>query len=248
MQHRLWRRHPCRWVHLWLRLHLRHRWVRVAHNDIDVCLGLLLQNLQRLVIQSAVLLNADRLLLIPPDLHNPALAHQRVLEGGVGGDKTVVVAVEDVVAIVGCLLRSLDVLGTLRHKLDHVLGVEKDAHQAGHHGAHRIAHLHRYHLAAPILLVTKQVATVILRTLGSDRAQVGVDVAYSVRDLLDNDALELVSVHCLHRLVIGVGLGFNHFGGPFLFLSTSCKASTALGVRTNSSCGNSKLCPRSLKQ
>ena len=184
-------------------MQLAHHLVRVGVHHHHISL-LLHQNLQRLVIQARVLLDANSLILLPPALHNPALPHQTVLEGGVGGQETVVVAVEDEVAVVGGLLGIGNVLWPCWHKLNCVLGAEEDTHQAGHHGANGVSHLHSHHLAAPIFLGAKQVTPVVLGALGSDGTQVGVDVADCICQLHADDALQFVKVHDLNGLGVGV--------------------------------------------
>ena len=154
--------HASRWID-----HRHCTWLWIAHHDLD--LGIFLhQDLQGLVIQARILLNLDLFDLIPPVLGDAALAHQRVLEQRIGGHETVVVVGEDVVRIVGGLLRTSHVFWTARHVLDNILTREKHFHQAWQHGTDGVSHLHRHHLGAPIFFISKGVTAVVLSPLGAD--------------------------------------------------------------------------------
>ena len=118
-------------VNHWLHLHCVL--VRVGHDNLCLCLWLLHQNLQGLVVQPRIFLNADRLGFLNPRLHNPALTHQRVLEGRVRNHEAVVVVLEHIVTVVGGLLRVLHILWTARRELDNILGTEEHTHQAWQH-------------------------------------------------------------------------------------------------------------------
>ena len=218
-----------------LRVHLVNRLlgdgrVRVGHNNLD--LGIFLgQYLQGLVIQARILLNSDLFFLFPPVLGNAAFPDQCVFEDRISGHKPVVVRVEDQVCIVGGLLRAHLILWAARHVLDRVLSAEKHPHEAWHHGADSVSHLHGNDLGAPLFLIAKGVTTVILGPLGPDGTQVGVDVADSVLEVRGDDALQLAVIHGLCRHDVGADIEVvDHIG---TFFKTTYIDSTALGVRSN---------------
>ena len=166
MQHGLRWHISGHWVHLH---HVHgHGWVWIADHDLDLC-TLLHQHLHGLVIEAGIVVNLDLFSFIPPVFCNAALTHQRVFEQRIGGHETVVVVAENVVCVVGRLLSAGNVLRSTRHILNDILTAEKYFHQTWQHGADGVAHLHRNHLRAPIFLVAKGVATVILCTLGANR-------------------------------------------------------------------------------
>ena len=226
-----------------LRLHGRRVRVGVADNNLH--LGLLLhQYLQGLLIQTGEVGDLHLLGVLPPELRNAALPDQAVLEDGVGGHKPVVVRVKDEVSVVCCLLCVLDICRCLRHIFNGVLTGEKHPHQAGHHGADSVAHLHRHHLGAPVFLVPERVATVVGRPHRPNGRYIGIDITDGVGQVLPDNRLQFGVVHCL--------LG-RHVGGHWhivhvhtgIFLSTTYILSTARGVRSNSSSPNSRVFPYS---
>ena len=204
--------------------------VRVRHNDLD--LGIFLgQDLQGLVIQARVLLDADLFLFLPPVLGNAALPDQGIFEQGIRGHKPVVVRGEDQVCIVSCLLRTPHVLWAAGNVLNDILGAEKHAHEAWHHGAHSVAHFHGHNLASPLFLVAKGVTPVVLGALGANGTQVGVDVADRVLEVRRDDALQLTVIHLLGGR--NVGAYFQIVDHILTFFKTTYMDSTALGVRSN---------------
>ena len=169
MQHGLRHLHrqPSGRVNLWLHHLHRHRWVRVADHDLD--LGIFLhQDLHSLVIKTRIFFDLDLFVVFPPILGDAALTHQRVFEKRICGHKTIVVGAEYVVGVICRLLCAGHIFGSTRHILHHILRAEEDFHQAWQHGADSVAHLHSHHLRAPIFLITKGVASVILSTLGAN--------------------------------------------------------------------------------
>ncbi len=110
--------------------------------------------------------------------------------------------------------------------------------EAWHHGADSVSHLHGNNLASPLFLVAKGVTTVVLGPLGPDGTQVGVNVADSVLEVRGDDALQLTVIHRLCGSDVGADFKiFDHIG---TFFKTTYMDSTARGVRSNCSCGNSK--------
>ena len=220
-------------------LHFIHIGVGVGHHDLDLGLRLLHQHLQRLLVQPRVLVNVDLLLVLPPKFRNAALAHQRILEDGVTGQEPVVVVLEDVVDVICRLLGVRHILWASGHKLHYILGAEENTHQAGQHGAHRVAHLHGHHFAVALDLVAEQVATVILGALGPCGRDVAVDVADRIHQVLRDDGLQFRIIHGLNRHDVGVdGVGDVLLVHGATFVRTTYIESTARGVRRISASGN----------
>ena len=217
MQHRLLHRHWQSGGRINLLLHHvhGHGWVWIADHDLDLC-ALLHQHLNGLVIEAGIVVNLDLFGFIPPVFCNAALTHQRVLEQRIGGHKTIVVVAEDVIRIVSRLLSAGNVLRSTRYILHDILTAEEHFHQAWQHGADGVSHLHRNHLRAPIFLVAKGVATVILCTLGADGRDIGIDVADGIFQFTGHNALQLGVVHRIDCRDVG---GHLHIVDHFLFLA-----------------------------
>ena len=184
-------------------LHLVNVWVWVGNHNLDLRVRLLHHHLQGLLVQAGVIVNLDFLVISPVKLGNPALPDQRILKNGVSGQETAVVVLENVIYIVGGLLRRLHILWPPRHKLDHILRREKHFHQAGQHGADSVAHLHRHHLAVALDLVAEQVASVVLSPPRTGWRQVAVHIADGIRQVLRDDRLQFRIVHRLGGCNVG---------------------------------------------
>ena len=195
------------------------------------------QHLKGWLVQPCVFFNANLLVILPPKLGNAAFAHQRILENCVSGQKSGVVILENVVGIVRGLLRTLHIFRAARRELDHILGIEENPHQAGQHGADRIAHLHGNHFGVALDLIAKQVTTVILSPLGACWRQVAVHIADRICQVLPNDALQFRIIHGLGGRNVGADVHVLLVHG-LTFVKMTYMESTALGVRRISSCGN----------
>ena len=216
-------------------------WIR--HNNLH--LGLLLhQYLQGLLIQAGEVGDVHLLGVLPPEFCNAALPDQTVLEDGVDVHKTVIVTVEYEIRVVGCLFGVFHVCRCLGDVFDGVLAGEKHPHQAGHHGADGVAHLHCHHLGAPVFLVPEWVATVVGGSHRPNGRDVGVDVANGVGQVLPDDRLQFGVIHLLLSRHVGGNWHIVHVHTG-IFLSTTYILSTARGVRSNSSSPNSRVFPYS---
>ena len=107
---------------------------------------------------------------------------------------------EDIVNEISRLFSGLDILCTVRNKLQHFVGGREDTQERRDHRQDGIADFSQNNLRAPILFVPKRVSQIVGHrnfTLGSD---VAVDVGLRVLNGLSHNIPELVLVHRLVHL------------------------------------------------
>ena len=154
--------HGCRHHH-WLascwidsrQLRLVNAWVWVRRNDLDLTTRLLHQHLKSLVIEARIFLNPDLLFVFPPEFGYSAFPDQCIFENRITGQKPVVVILEYIVCVVGRLLGHLHIFWSTGCKLDHILRIKENAHQAWQHGRDSVPHFHGHHLAVAFDLIAE---------------------------------------------------------------------------------------------